>query len=438
MIARFFLPLLAFAVPGALCQFGLYGPVTTRLKAGDFASDIQFAKVLSAPGGAQWHSSNLTGQLTILIFYLNTSRNLQTITMWNSLVDAFASKGVQFLFISGEKESTLLPWLSQHPIKGWVFHDPDGETGKAYGLEEPATVFIGSDGKIIGFGDMGFPPEESQVRAAIEGRITTTRPTRATMKAFLESGQVVLNAEPSRMPRADEHKPNFPPSYTFHVSPSQGEDNGNSAGHLFKSLRGYTIKEAITNLYGVNPIRVYLPTSLDNGSRYDFDLVLPEQEDQGKLDGLFKQGLSNHFHFSARRENRAEDVYVVTSLPGRKPPSVDRKDHDGMGGGFSFSASVTFATTGGREDGHTEMNPVSVSAIRGVSMDGTADQFCHLLEKQLDRAVVNETRLDGEFEFHLKATQDTKSDFQRDLRDRLGLAITPAQRNIDVLVIESN
>jgi uncharacterized protein (TIGR03435 family) len=438
MIARFLLPFLAFAVPGALYQFGLYGPVTTTLKAGDLAPDIEFAKVLSAPGGAQWHSSNLTGQLTILIFYLNTSRNLQTIKMWNSLVDAFARKGVRFLFISGEPESTLLPWLSQHPIEGWVFHDPNGATGRAYGLEQPATVFIGADRKIIGFGDMGFPPQESQVKAALEGRITTTRPTRATMKAFLESGQVVLNAEPPRMPRPDDHKPNFPPSYTLHVSPSQGEDYGNYAGDHFKSLRGYTIREAITNLYSVNTIRVYLPASFDDGTRYDFALVLPDHEDRDKLDNVFKQGLQSHFHFSARRENRAEDVYVVTSLPGHTLPSVDHEAGDGMGGGFFLGGSMTFAASGDVEDVHAGMKPLSIDALRGVSLDGTADQFCQLLEAQLDRPVVNETSLDGEFKFRLKSGEGMTNDFPIRLRDQLGLVITPARRNTDVLVVELN
>jgi uncharacterized protein (TIGR03435 family) len=436
MIARFLLPLLAFAIPGALGQMSLYGPVTVHLKAGDLAPDIRFGKVLSAPGGAQWQSSNLTGQLTILIFYLNTSRNLQTITMWNSLVDAFAGKGVQFLLISGEQESTLLPWLSQHPIKGWVFHDPGGETGRAYGLEEPATVFIGTDGKIIGFGDMGFPPQESQVRAALEGRITTTRPTRATMKAFLESGQVVLNAEPDRMPRPDDHKPNFPPSYTLHVSPSQGEDRGNFAGNDFKSLRGYTIKEAITNLYGVNPIRVYLPTTLDDPTRYDFALVLPEHEDRDKVDSLFKQGLQNHFHLAARRDNRLEDVYVVTTLPGRKPPSVEREAGDGMG--RSFAASITFETSGGVEDELQGMKPLSIGAIRGVAIDGTADQFCRTLEGALDRPFVNEMNLQGEFQFRVESTKGTANDFLEHLRDQLGLVIMPAQRNIEALVFDFN
>jgi uncharacterized protein (TIGR03435 family) len=437
MIARFLLPLLAFVVPSAFGQIGLYGPVTIQLKAVDLAPDIRFTKVLSRPGSAQWHSANLTGQLTILIFYLNTSRNLQTITMWNSLVDAFAGKGVQFLFVSGEKESTLLPWLSLHPIKGWVFHDPAGQTGKAYGLDQPETVFIGADGKIIGFGNMGFPPSESEVNAALEGRITTTRPTRATMKAFLESGEVVLNAEPHRMPHPDENKPNFPPSYTLHVSLSQGENRGNFSGDDFRALRGYTLKDAIEYLYDVNPIRVYLPASLDDGTHYDFALMLPEREDREKMNDRFKQGLQDHFHLTARRENRLVNVYVVTAVANHKPPALQPRLHEGTGG-YSKSSSIGFETVGGLDEALEGMKPLSINGIRSVSIDGTADEFCHMLEAQLDRPVVNETNLEGEFEFSVESTKGAANDFPEHFRDQSGLVITPAQRNIEALVFDLN
>jgi hypothetical protein len=68
MSVRFLLPFLVLAIPGALGQIGLYGRVGAPLKAGDIAADIQFSKVLSAPGDAQWSSSKLSGQLIILIF----------------------------------------------------------------------------------------------------------------------------------------------------------------------------------------------------------------------------------------------------------------------------------------------------------------------------------------------------------------------------------
>jgi hypothetical protein len=102
---------------------------------------------------------------------------------------------------SSEQASTLMPWLRQHPIKGWLLHDPSGQTGKAYGLEMPETVFIGADGKLVGFKGIGIgsPPQDSEVEAALEGRISTTRPTSAAMmKAIQASGKLRLNAESVR------------------------------------------------------------------------------------------------------------------------------------------------------------------------------------------------------------------------------------------------
>lgn len=435
MITRFLLPFFALAVPGFFGQISLYGPVTAHLKAGDQAPEIRFAEVLSTPRHAQWNQSRLTGQLTILIFYLNTSENLETITKWNSLVDAFAGQQVQFLLISGEQDRTLLPWLNQHPIKGWVFHDPDGESGRAYGLEEPATVFIGADGKILGFGDMGFPPQESEVKAALEGRITTTRPRRATIKAFLESGQVILNAEPHRMPGREDFKPKLPPSDALHVSISESEGSGNYSGPDFLSLRGYTLKAAIQHLYDVNPARVILPAVLDDGRRYDFAMVLPEPEDREKIKTRLEEGILDSFHLTAEREDRVVEAYVVTEVPGRKPPRFKIESEEGTGSSSgATSLSMEYQITGDPDQALDGMKPLSVNSLSSISIDGTADEFCHLLEGDLDRPVVNETNLQGEFRFHAERNEGAANNFLENLRDQLGLVIMPSTRNVEVLV----
>jgi uncharacterized protein (TIGR03435 family) len=435
MITRFLLPFFALAIPGAFGQISLYGPVTVYLKAGDQAPDIRFAKVLSTPREAQWNQSKLTGQLTILVFYLNTSENLETITKWNSLVDAFAGQQVQFLFISGEEDRTLLPWLNQHPIKGWVFHDPDGDSGRAYGLEEPATVFIGADGKILGFGNMGFPPQESEVKAALEGRITTTRPTRATMKAFLESGQVVLNAEPPRMPGPEDYKPKLPPSYALHVSISGSQGSGNYSGPDFLSLRGYTLKAAIQHLYDVNPVRVVLPGVLGDGRRYDFAMVLPEPEDSEKIKTRFEEGILDYFHLTAEREDRVVEAYVVTAVPGRKPPRFKIESEEGTGSSSgATSMSMEYEIAGDPDEALDGMKPLSVNSLSSISIDGTAEEFCHMLEGELDRPVVDETNLQGEFRFHAERNEGAANNFLEQLRDQLGLVIMPSTRNVEILV----
>jgi uncharacterized protein (TIGR03435 family) len=82
------------------------------------------------------------------------------------------------------------------------------------------------------------------------------------------------------------------------------------------------------------------------------------------------------------------------------------------------------------------MKPQPITAIRGISADGTADEFCHTLEGTLDRPVVNETGLKGEFQFRIDDSKGAENDFLERLRDQLGLVITPAQRSVETLVLE--
>jgi len=123
--------MLAFALPVGLGRASPYRPGTTRSKAGDLAPDIEFARMLHAPVAGSWCQSNLSGQLTILAFMPDTSHNLQIVERWNAEIQKFDGTPVQFVWITSELESTLLPWLDQHPIKGWAFVDPEGQTGNA-------------------------------------------------------------------------------------------------------------------------------------------------------------------------------------------------------------------------------------------------------------------------------------------------------------------
>jgi uncharacterized protein (TIGR03435 family) len=433
MIARSLLPFLTFAVPPAFGQFGIYGPVMTHPKADDPAPDLAFTKTLSYPVSDAWSPSNLSGQLTVLAFFPDTTHNLQSVTLWNAEVDKFLGKPVEFVWITGESESTLQPWLQQHSIKGWVLHDPEGKTGNAYGMDLPANVIIGADRRIVGF-FRGIQEIDNLLQAVHDGRITTTRPSKATLKAFIESKQVLMEAEAPRMPRAEDQKPPFPPSFTVHVSPSQGEERSNSSSDDFWALQGFRLKEAIELLYDFNPIRVQLPASLDNDTRYDISLVLPEQESREQMTERIRMGLEGYFHVNVGREDRLVDAYVLSLSPnGKLPPAKPSVDKE-MGG--STSSEVTFEAPGSLDEEIAGPKPQPIGAIRGVSADGTADGFCHTLEYTLDRPVVNETDLKDEFAFRIEDSKGAENDFLERLRDQLGLVITPAQRKVETLVLE--
>ena len=303
---------LALAIPRAFGQFGLYGPVTARPHAGDLAPDLTFTETLSHPANDSWSPYNLGGQLTVLVFFPDTTHNLQSVNLWNAVVDKFAGKPVEFVWITGERESTLLPWLQQNPIKGWVLLDREGKTGNAYGMELPANVLVGADRKLVGY-FMGIPEIDDLIAAVQGGRITTTHPTKANLKAFLESKQVLIEAEPPKFPRAEDHEPPIPPSFTVHTAPSQGDERGNSSSDTFWALQGYTLKEAIGLLYDFNPIRIQLPASLDNDKRYDFSVVLPQPESREQMTDRIETGIEDYFHLNISREDRV--VRRVCSVP---------------------------------------------------------------------------------------------------------------------------
>jgi uncharacterized protein (TIGR03435 family) len=62
-------------------------------------------------------------------------------------------------------------------------------------------------------------------------------------------------------------------------------------------------------------------------------------------------------------------------------------------------------------------------------------EFCHLLEQGLDRLVVDETGLDGRYDIRLEDAQTSTAEFLERLRTELGFVLTPARRNVTMLVV---
>jgi uncharacterized protein (TIGR03435 family) len=451
MKAGFLAIFLTIAAAESRAQFespGLFGPVTVHLKSGDFAPDIRFDTMLHSATGAPWNQGNLSARLSALVFLPDTHDNPDLVTKWNALVEKFGEK-VQFLWITAEKESSILPWLEQHPMRGWLFNDPMNQTGKAYGLEEPTIVLIGADHRILGF-DSAILPSEETLNAALEGRITTAgiNPP-ATMaeviaqaKANAKSNLVHVGAEPPRMPRAEEHRPNFTPSRTLHIAPAKDQlDAGDYSSNDYWSLHGFNLKSVLSQITGLSPMRIELPASIDPRAHYDFDLVLPAPQDKESMSSLIQQEIERQFHIAATRENRLTDVYVLTASEKKPPPAGDSPTI-----GFSSSVgyfSSEFVSAPGQnlpsDQDLRDSRPVGIGAISDVGMAGTADEFCKMLEMELDRPVVNETGLTGNFEFQVKGPdrhpgEPPPHDFVQRLRDQLGLIVTEEQRKIDTLV----
>ncbi len=413
MIRRLLVVLLAMA--GA-CMFaqdempGVYGKITSRPKAGELAPEVSFSKAPHNPGSAAWTTANLSGQLTVLYPFPYVSANPELVEQWNAMIERFAGRPVQFVLVAGEKDSTLLPFLEEHPIGGWVLQDPDGATGRAYGLEMPEAIIIGADRLIVGF-DHGILPRADVVGAVL------ANPER--------SGEL-LSKEAERMPREEDHRPNFAPSYEVHIAPAHDDNGGNFAAPDYWGLQGYTLKSLLAEVSGVNAIRIELPASVDTDARYDVAVVLPRPEEREEILSLIRRGVEDHFHLAATHENLLRDVYVLTA-PDKKPPAAPA---DPFAGGDGSISSMEMGSTDGPHD---------INSITDIGLgNSTVDEFCKMLEWGLDRPVVNESKLDGKFNFEVSAPalsqQPPPHDFVERLREQLGLVIVPAQRNVETTV----
>jgi len=69
-----------------------------------------------------------------------------------------------------------------------------------------------------------------------------------------------------------------------------------------------------------------------------------------------------------------------------------------------------------------------------AASNATLGEFGQLLEPGLDRFVVDETGLTGRYDLQVTGEATSTDEFRQRLRDQLGLVLTPASRNVTMLV----
>ena len=190
-------------------------------------------------------------------------------------------------------------------------------------------------------------------------------------------------------------------------------------------------------LFEVKPVRILLPAPLDDNKLYDVAIALPETDSAESNSDRILQAIREHFGVVVTREELLLHVYVVNTGNGKAPVPLTRSDDD-RGGGASFSR-VEIRTPifeAARAEIPSPVKPASLGDIHAISLEGTIDEFCRTLEIGLDRPMVNETNLAGEYAFHLNAGTEKENDFLERLRDQFNLSITPAERRVQMVVLK--
>jgi hypothetical protein len=383
----------------------VFGQTPIPVRAGDRAPSLTFTKVVHA-GSASGGPQSLFGQTTVLNFLPPVSINEHAVIRWNKLVQQFADKPVNFVWIATEEEETLVPFLKTHPVRGWMVLDPQEESYQAYGIELGDGVLIDARGMIAGFTFGG--PEAEQLQAVLDGRAIAIKgdPTEAQRKAFFKGNLVRVNAEPHRMPRPQ--KPDLPPpSEEVYISPSQTDGTIGASGPDHWMHRGFDLQAIVAMISETDPSRVELPESIDARARYDFVLVPPQEDPPPKQgEGEFCGSIvtSGGTWTEAAldpdvqpTEEILKQLAAIKAELAHRPPPV----------------------------------PITSISTRNASLN----DFRLALERHLDRPIVDETKLTGRYDLDVNGEAKTTEEFLGMLRDQLGLVLTPSQRSIEMIVL---
>jgi uncharacterized protein (TIGR03435 family) len=252
-------------------------------------------------------------------------------------------------------------------------------------------------------------------------------------------------------------RPEFPPSDTVHIAPAQrpvGEWNW--TGPKYWIAEGYELKKLFGLLCDLDAARIDFANEELARQRYDVGLVPIPRESvvvakeelfrsylarQKDMKALIRTALAAKLNLLVTVEARPREVYVVTAPDGPGPKLREAIGRHG------FVATTSHGIPAPRGPALTakehQERTASIIADAGIALDvismpnGTISQFCFMLSRGVDRMVMDESGLQGNYNIELDSKGLSKDQFFTLMREELGLQVTPETRGIGTLVVRA-
>ena len=375
---------------------------TELLGVGDEAPELRLEKVLQAPPDTSVKIEDLRGKVVILQFWAPQGReSVQALTHMSKLGASFKGKPVQFISIAAIDESTFKAFAAAMPISGWVGLDKDLWTFSDYSAGPvPHTVVIDQQGHVAAI-TKAENVTEAAINDLLAGKAIDLPP---------KKGKAI---QPQWKP--GQEKDETEPLLQLVISPSNADPR---AFHMSISKDGRRILVNAAPLpyllgltYGVRPCRVVW-IGLPPETRYKVSVVAPSG-DKNAAAKLLQDALERTFGLRPMWQIRMTPCYVLRRIEDRplalSPVSAERK---GKGGATSLPADGDF-----------------------TSFRGTAAQFVQVLENFLPRPVIDETALEGQYNFHVEVGRGSIDDLNPAL-GKVGLELKQEERRIKLLVVD--
>jgi uncharacterized protein (TIGR03435 family) len=256
-------------------------------------------------------------------------------------------------------------------------------------------------------------------------------------------------------PSLSHHAALIPPSTEVRVSISTRRGTSSTRGLHHWFLEGFSFVNAVAKIYDFPASRIECPDHLANRGPYDIFLMLPVspiEPPHPNVEGAMRSALERYFAIEVSRQTRPTAVLVLSAPDGSsRARQISLQEVGGM------SAWTTEWTEEGRDvpflpdeqrRRHFEARLRMFAEGRGMMLPGGSTagpsalsgslsmaRLCETLELALGRCVVDETGLPGTFEIDLRADRPDADALRAALRERLGLALTPGEREVAFLVV---
>jgi len=199
-------------------------------------------------------------------------------------------------------------------------------------------------------------------------------------------------------------------------------------------VRGYDLKSLIAEVNDIDVRRIDLPGELDAGARYDMTLDLPIEVSADTMQQALEDAIEKKFGLTIAPQSRPMDVYVL-SAPNGAGAGMHRHGFAAQAGGVK--SLVAQDADAGDDSGRITYTGKDCAGVAsgGITVSGgTIADFRRTLEGDLDRVLIDETHLEGSFDFKIGNYGNQQELFHR-LADQLGIVVTPAERNVTVLAV---
>ena len=304
------------------------------------------------------------------------------------------------------------------------------ERALLYAAEEADRLlhnYVGTEHLLLGL----LREERSVAAEVLAARGLRIEAVREAIVELLSRGEQPEPPGPPPTPANTYQWPRIPfvPSRTVHIlhsgMRSPQEPVINHAGAVF-SAYGFTLEDIIVRAWEGSRWHVDITPGLRDDARFDFLMVLPQEETQATCLGLLQSAIERHFAVHVTRESRMRDVYRLTNT-NPLGQMLWRYPDPEPGTGFS---SVAFSVFMGRSK-DAPMFPLDGFAVHSVPFRFLVKWFEEILGGQ----VIDETDLPGIYGFELKERVNTPEALIQLLRDEAGLVITRERREMPTLIV---